>query len=155
MPTSPPPSVAVYIHSSKFLLFFWLPAPLAVTVELPPSWLPLARSPRFVVPLPPPYPSVLILSQDQRSTIYTISGCCYSTFITAKMPVTHQRDILQNLGVFLFVIEFSIMICRQKGKNLNPGLPPALQPAASASPPPPPPPHIHTPPRRKRKPQNP
>ena len=65
------------------------------------------------------------------------------------MQATYQRDFLQTPRVLLFFIKFNILtfiiICRQKKTHLNPGSPPALQPAPLPQPPP----------SRKRKPPNP
>ena len=54
------------------------------------------------------------------------------------MPAPHQRDFLQKLRVFLFFIEFNILIliriCRQKRTHFNPGLTPGLPPAPQPEP---------------------
>ena len=42
-----------------------------------------------------------IMRRDQLNTLYTPSGCCYSSFITARMPATHHRDSLLRVGLFL------------------------------------------------------
>ena len=45
-----------------------------------------------------------------KHNIITPSGCCNSSFITAKTPGTHQKDFLQEGRVLLFLVEFNILI---------------------------------------------
>ena len=61
-----------------------------------------------------------------------------TSFVTAKMLVTHWRDCLDKLRVFLVFIEFIILICiliaRQRRIHLYPAPPTALQPPPQSQP---------------------